>query len=67
MIGDMVYLPPKNKYAQYRRSDFDELTYAHVWTNNKQYIMNYDKKLFYEIMAKLTENPMDKFAGRNDI
>lgn len=64
MIGDVVYMPPKNKYPQYRRSDFDHLTYAAMWANHSQFIMEYNKTLFYEIMSKLSENPLDRYKGR---
>ncbi len=67
MIGNVVYMPAKNKYPQYRRSDFDILTYSSVWANHNEFIFNNDKKLFYEIMSKLTENPMDKYIERSTV
>lgn len=62
MLGDVVYTPPKNKYPQYKRSDFDHLTYASMWANHRQFIMGYDKRLFDDVISKLGENPMDRYA-----
>ena len=28
MLGDVVYTPPKNKYPQYKRGDFDLCFYV---------------------------------------
>lgn len=64
MIGDVTYVPPKNKYPQYKRSDFDHLTYANMWANHRQFIMGYDKRLFNDVITKLGENPLNRYTGR---
>lgn len=61
MLGDIVYQPPKNKYPQYTRSDFDILNYTHAWANHRDFLMNYDGgKTGREFLAKFAENPMYK-------
>ena len=67
MLGEVVYTPPRKKYPQYRRSDFDHLTYAHMWANHRQFIMGYDRRLFNEVIAKLSENPMDRYVRRGEV
>ena len=64
MLGDVVYAPPKNKYPQYRRGDFEHLTYANMWANHRSFIMGYDKRLFNDVMTKLGENPLNRYTGR---
>lgn len=60
-------MPPKNKYPQYRRSDFDNLTYGRIWANHRRFIVDYDKALFADVMSVLGENPMEKYIGRGRI
>lgn len=64
MIGDVIYTPPKNKYPQYRRSDFDQLTYAGMLANYRQFVIGYDNRAFYEVMSKYGENQLNINVGR---
>ena len=67
MLGDVVYTPPKNKYPQYRRSDFAHFTYARMWADHRQFIMGYDRRLFDEVISKLSENPMNRYIRRGEV
>lgn len=54
----IVYKPPKNKYSQYRKSDFDLLTYAQTWGSQRDYLLKYDMRQAKLILDKFSENPM---------